>query len=125
MRIVATCLAVASLAGCGGTGGGTSAAAHGWVTGLALGGHQVCPTPTADGTLVCHAGPLRDALVVITGSGGERRVRADARGRFRVSLPAGRYAVRGAGAPVRVRLTAGAVARVVLPAPHSGAAAGG
>jgi hypothetical protein len=123
MRSLATCLAVATLAGCGGSHAGTTAAPHGLVTGLALGGKQVCPTPTADGTLVCHSGPLRHALVVVTGPDGEQRVHADGRGRFRVSLPPGHYALRAAGAPVRVRLAAGAVTRVVLPAPHP--AAGG
>ena len=50
---------------------------------------------------------------VVAGGGTTRRVHADARGRFRVALPPGRYAVRpGWSRPRSIRVTAGHVAHV-------------
>jgi hypothetical protein len=111
MRVVLATIAVVLGAGCAGAGSG-SAPASGWVAGLALGGRPICPTPTLTG-LHCHSGPRPHALVVVSGASARRRVRADASGRFRVRLPAGRYAVRlGTARPVEVRVHAGRVTRV-------------
>jgi hypothetical protein len=111
MRIVLATIAVALGAGCAGAGTG-STPASGWVAGLALGGRPICPTPTLTG-LHCHSGPRPHALVVVSGASARRRVLADASGRFRVRIPAGRYAVRlGTARPVEVRVRAGRVTRV-------------
>jgi hypothetical protein len=104
-------VAVALAAGCAGAGPG-STHVRGWVAGVALGGRVFCPTPTVTG-LHCHSGPRPHALIVLTGASGARTVRADGSGRFRVRVPAGRYAVAlGTTHPVSVRVRPGRVTRV-------------
>jgi len=83
----------------------------------------VCPTPTAT-ELLCHRGPLPHALIFVRGPGGERRLRADDHGRFRIALAPGRYLVRAAGAPVPVRIVAEKVVRVRVPGAASDSGAG-
>jgi hypothetical protein len=113
MRIALATLAVVLAASCSGSGMG-STPARGWVAGIVLGGPSFCPTPTVTG-LHCHSGPRPHALIVLTGASGRRRVRADASGRFRVRVPAGRYSV-GVGAthPISVRVAPGRVARIQI-----------
>jgi hypothetical protein len=111
VRIALATLAVALAAGCTGSGAG-SAPARGWVAGVALGGRSFCPAPTVTG-LHCHSGPRPHALIVLTGASGRRTLRADDSGRFRVRVPAGRYAVAlGRAHPVSVRVHSGRVTRV-------------
>jgi len=110
MRILTTLIAGLLVGGCGGAA--ATAPAHGWVTGLALTGRPLCPTPTAQESL-CHPAPRAHAVVTVTGRAGTRHVLAGRNGRFRVSLPPGRYVIRsGAARPVSVRVVAGRVARV-------------
>jgi hypothetical protein len=115
MRLVpALVAALVIAAGCGG-GGGVAGGAHprGWMTGVVWGGKPVCPTPTGKDSFTCHPTPLANGAFVVTGGGITRRVRADAKGRFRVALPPGRYAIRpGWSQPRRIRVRAGRVAHV-------------
>ena len=114
MRLVlALVAAIILVAGCAGAGPGADVAAHGWMSGIAVGGKPTCPTPTGEGAISCHLGPLPHARVLIASSTGSQTVRADARGRFRVALAPGRYVVRtGLARPVHVRILAGRVARI-------------
>jgi multidrug efflux pump subunit AcrA (membrane-fusion protein) len=110
MRILTTLIAGVLVAGCGGAA--AHAPARGWVTGVALTGRPLCPTPTAQESL-CHPAPRAHAVVTVTGAAGSRRVLAGANGRFRVALAPGRYVIRsGAARPVSVRVIAGRVAEV-------------
>ena len=110
MRIATTLIAGLLVAGCGGAGT-ASPPARGWVTGVALTGRPICPTPTAKVSL-CHPSPRPHAVVVVTGAAGSHRVLADATGRFRIALRPGRYSVRRGRAHLRVRVVAGRVAHV-------------
>jgi hypothetical protein len=111
MRIVLTTIALALGAGCGDAGSG-AAPASGWVAGIALGGRPICPTPAVTGQH-CHSGPRPHALVVVAGVSARRQVHADAAGRFKVRVPAGRYTVRlGAFRPVEARVRPGRVTQV-------------
>ncbi len=113
MRLVpALVAALVIAAGCGGgTAGG--AEPHGWLTGVIWGGKPVCPTPTGKDTFTCHPTPLANGVFVVAGAGTTRRVHADAKGRFRVALPPGRYAVRpGWSRPRSIHVAAGRVVHV-------------
>jgi hypothetical protein len=82
------------------------------MAGVIWGGKPICPTPTKD-SLTCHPTPLAHGVFVVSGGGTTRRVHADAKGRFRVALPPGRYAVRpGWSQPRTIRVVAGHVAHV-------------
>jgi hypothetical protein len=105
-----TLVAGALVAGCGGTA--DHPPASGWVTGVALTGRPLCPTPTAKQSL-CHPAPRAHAVVTVTGPAGTRHVLAGRDGRFRVALAPGRYVIRsGTARPVSVRVVAGRVAHV-------------
>ena len=67
---------------------------HGWMAGVVWGGKPICPSPTGKDSLTCHPTPLANGAFVVSGGGATRRVHADAKGRFRVALPPGRYAIR-------------------------------
>jgi hypothetical protein len=110
MRILMTLSAGLLVAGCGGAA--AHAPDHGWVTGVALTGRPLCPTPTAQQSL-CHPAPRAHAVVTVTGPAGARHVLAGRNGRFRVALAPGRYVIRSGNArPVSVRVVAGRVAHV-------------
>jgi hypothetical protein len=113
MRLVPALVATIVLAaGCGSgeAGGGQP---RGWIAGVVWGGRPVCPTPTGKDSLTCHPTPLAHGVFVVSGGGMTRHVHADAKGRFRVALPPGRYAVRpGWSRPRSIRVVAGRVARV-------------
>ena len=99
------------VAGCG--GGAADVAPHGWMAGVVWGGKPICPAPTGTDSLTCHPTPLAHAVFVVSTGGTSRRVHADAKGRFRVSLPPGRYSVRpGWSRPVTIRILDGRVAHV-------------
>ncbi len=110
MRIVPALIACVLVAGCGGSA--DHPPASGWVTGVALTGRPLCPTPTAQESL-CHPAPRPHAVVTVTGPAGTRHVLAGPNGRFRVALAPGRYVIRsGFARPVSVRIVAGRVAHV-------------
>ena len=113
MRLVPALVAALVLAaGCGsGVAGGGQP--RGWIAGVVWGGKPTCPTPTGKDSLTCHPAPLANGVFVVSGDGTTRHVRADAKGRFRVALPPGRYAVRpGWSRPRSIRVVAGRVAHV-------------
>lgn len=113
MRLLPALVATVVLtAGCG---GGTSGGAqpHGWIAGVVWGGRPICPAPTGKDSLTCHPTPLAHGVFVVSGGGTTLHVHADARGRFHVALPPGRYAVRpGRSRPRRIRVVAGEVAHI-------------
>ena len=113
MRLVpalAATLVIAAGCGSGMAGGGQP---HGWVSGVIWGGKPICPSPTGKDSLTCHPTPLAHGVFVVSGGGVTRRVHADGKGRFRVALPPGRYAVRpGWSRPRTIRVVAGQVAHV-------------
>ena len=94
MRLVPALVATLVIAaGCGGgVAGGPPP--RGWMAGVVWGGKPVCPTPTGKDTFTCHPTPLAHGVFVVSGGGTTRHVRANAKGRFRVALPPGRYAIR-------------------------------
>jgi len=113
MRLVPALVATLVIAaGCGGgVAGGPPP--RGWMAGVVWGGKPVCPTPTGKDTFTCHPTPLAHGVFVVSGGGTTRHVRANAKGRFRVALPPGRYAIRpGWSRPKRIRVVAGHVVRV-------------
>jgi hypothetical protein len=104
--------AIVVAAGCGGgsTGGPPP---HGWVAGVIWGGKPICPAPTGKDSLTCHPTPLAHGAFVVSGGGTTRHVHADGKGRFRVALPPGRYAVRpGWSRPRTIHVVAGRVAHI-------------
>jgi hypothetical protein len=106
---------VATLVVAAGCGGGVAGGAQprGWIAGVVWGGKPICPTPKGNDSLSCHPTPLANAVFVVSGGGTTRRIHADAKGRFRVALPPGRYAVRpGWSRPRSIRVVAGRVAHV-------------
>jgi hypothetical protein len=115
MRLVPALVATLVIAaGCGGgVAGGPPP--RGWIAGVVWGGKPVCPTPTGKDTFTCHPTPLAHGVFVVSGGGTTRHVRTDAKGRFRVALPPGRYAIRpGWSRPKSIRVVAGHVVRVRL-----------
>ena len=113
MRLVPALVATLVIAaGCGGgVAGGPPP--RGWMAGVVWGGKPVCPTPTGKDTFTCDATPLEHGVIVVSGGGTTRHVRANAKGRFRVALPPGRYAIRpGWSRPKSIRVVAGHVVRV-------------
>lgn len=114
MRLVSALVAALVMAaGCGGGGVAGGAQPRGWMAGVVWGGKPVCPTPTGKDTFTCHPTPLANGVFVVSGAGTTRRVHADAKGRFRVALPPGRYAVRpGWSRPRSIRIAAGRVVHV-------------
>ena len=113
MRLVPALVAVLIAAGCGGGGVVGGQPPHGWVAGVVWGGKPICPTPTGKDSLTCHPTPVANGVFVVSSGGTTRRVRADAKGRFRVALPPGRYAVRpGWSRPRSIQVVAGRVAHV-------------
>jgi hypothetical protein len=126
MRLVPALVATLALAaGCGsGVAGGGQP--RGWIAGVVFGGKPICPSPTGKDSLTCHPTPLANGVFVVSGGGMTRHVHADAKGRFRVALPPGRYAVRpGWSRPRRINVVVGRVAHVrvgiVHPTPSGGA----
>jgi hypothetical protein len=112
MRFVPALVALLLVAGCGGgvAGGGQP---HGWMAGILLAGKPMCASPTGNDSPTCHPRPLAHGAFVVSGGGVIRRVHADAKGRFRVALPPGRYAVRpGWSRPRNIRVVAGHVVHV-------------
>ena len=126
MRLVPALVAATVLAaGCGGGVAG-GPAPRGWIAGVVWGGKPVCPTPTGKDSLTCHPTPLAHGAFVLSGGGTTRRVHADAKGRFRVALPPGRYAVRRAWSrPRSIRVIAGRVAHVRVGIGRASLAGGG
>jgi hypothetical protein len=114
MRLVPALVATIVLAaGCGNGMAGAGQPSRGWIAGVVWGGRPICPTPTGKDSLTCHPTPLANGVFVITGGGTTRRVHADARGRFRVALPPGRYAVRPDWSrPRSIRVVAGRIAHI-------------
>jgi hypothetical protein len=101
------------LGACGGGAGAGGPAPRGWMAGVLWGGRPMCPSPTGKDSLTCHPTPLAHGAFVVSGGGTTRRVRADAKGRFRVALPPGRYAIRpGWSRPRTVHVVAGRVTHV-------------
>jgi len=113
MRLVPALVAtVVLVAGCG-SGGVVGGQPRGWIAGVVWGGKPACPTPTGKDSLTCHPTPLSNGAFVVSGGGTTRHVHADAKGRFRVALPPGRYAVRpGWSRPRSIRVVAGRVSHV-------------
>jgi hypothetical protein len=127
MRLVpALVAAIVLAAGCGGGAAG-GPPPRGWIAGVVLGSEpRICPTPTGRDTETCHPKPLANGAFVLAGGGTTRRVHADARGRFRVALPPGRYAVRpGWSRPRSIRVIAGRVAHVRVGIVRASLAGGG
>src|SRR5689334_8463677 len=126
MRLVPALVATLVIAaGCGGGAAG-GPPPRGWIAGVVWGGKPVCPTPTGKDSRTCHPTPLANGAFVVAGGGTTRRVHADARGRFRVALPPGRYAVRpGWSRPRSIRVTAGRVAHVRVGIVRASLAGGG
>ena len=113
MRLVPAVVALLIAAGCGGGGVAGRESPHGWMAGVVWGGRPICPSPTGKDSLTCHPTPLANGVFVVSGRGTTRRVHADAKGRFRVALPPGRYAVRpGWSRPRTIRVVAGRVAHI-------------
>ena len=114
MRLVPALVATLALtAGCGGGGVVGAGQPRGWIEGVVWGGKPVCPSPTGKDSLTCHPTPLANGAFVVTGSGATRHVHADAKGRFRVALPPGRYAVRpGWSRPRSIRVVTGRVVHI-------------
>jgi len=114
--LVATLVLVA---GCGnGPAGG--AQPRGWIVGVVLGGKRICPTPKGNDSLICHPAPLANGAFVVSGGGTTRHVHADAKGRFRVALPSGRYAIRpGWSRPQSIHVVAGYTVRVRVGVPSA------
>jgi len=114
MRLVPALVAALFIAaGCGGGGVEGGQPPRGWIAGVVFGGKPVCPAPTGKDSLTCHPTPLANGAFVVSSSGTTRRVHADAKGRFRVALPPGRYAIRpGWSRPRSIRVVAGHVVRV-------------
>ena len=114
MRLVPALVATLLAAGCGGGGGVVGGQPpHGWMAGVVWGGKPICPTPTGKDSLTCHPTPLAHAAFVVKGGDAARRVRADAKGRFRVALPPGRYSIRpGWSRPASIHVVAGHVVHV-------------
>jgi hypothetical protein len=116
------------LGACGGGAGAGGPAPHGWMAGVLWGGRPICPSPTGKDSLTCHPTPLANGAFVVSGGGTTRRVHADAKGRFRVALPPGRYAIRpGWSRPRTIHVVAGRVAHVrvgILRATSTGGASG-
>jgi hypothetical protein len=113
MRLAPALVATLVLAaGCGnGVAGGGQP--RGWIVGVVWGGKPICPSPTGNDSLTCHPTPLAHGVFDVSGGGTSRRVRADDKGRFRVALPPGRYAVRsGWSRPRRIQVVAGRVVHV-------------
>ena len=113
MRLVPALVATVVLAAACGGGVAGGAQPRGWIAGVVWGGKPVCPTPTGKDSLTCHPTPLAHGVFVVSGGGTTRRVRADAKGRFRVAFPPGRYAIGpGWSRPRTVRVVAGRVVHV-------------
>ncbi len=113
MRVVPALVAVLIAAGCGGGGVAGGESPHGWVAGVVWGGKPVCPAPTGKDSLTCHPTPLANGAFVVSSGSTTRRVHADAKGRFRVALPPGRYSVRpGWSRPASIQVVTGQVAHV-------------
>jgi hypothetical protein len=114
MRLVPALVATIVLAaGCGNGTAGGGQPSRGWIAGVVWGGKPLCPTPTGKDSLTCHPTPLANGVFVVSGNGTTRRVHADAKDRFRVALPPGRYAVRpGRSRPRSIRVVAGRVAHI-------------
>ena len=113
MRLVPALVATLVIAaGCGGgVAGGPPP--RGWMAGVVWGGKPVCPTPTGKDTFTCHPTPLAHVPGRAAAGDDEDPVRANAKGRFRVALPPGRYAIRpGWSRPKSIRVVAGHVVRV-------------
>jgi hypothetical protein len=113
MRLVPALVATVVLAAGCGNGGVVGGQPRGWIAGVVWGGKPVCPTPTGKDSLTCHPTPLANGAFVVSGGGTTRHVHADTKGRFRVALPPGRYAVRpGWSRPRSIRVVAGRVSHV-------------
>ena len=114
MRLVPALVATIVLAaGCGNGMAGGGQPSRGWIAGVVWGGRPICPTPTGKDSLTCHPTPLANGVFVVMGGGTTRRVHADAKGRFRVALPPGRYAERpGWSRPRSIRVVAGQMAHI-------------
>jgi hypothetical protein len=113
MRLVPALVATLLVAGCGGGGVVGGQPPHGWMAGVVSGGKPICPAPKGKDSLTCHPTPLAHGVFVVSGGGTTHRVHADAKGRFRVALPPGRYSIRpGWSRPRSIQVVAGRVARV-------------
>jgi hypothetical protein len=113
MRLVPALVATVVLAAGCGNGVAGAGQPRGWIAGVVWGGKPVCPAPKGNDSLTCHPTPLSNGVFVVSGGSTTRHVHADAKGRFRVALPPGRYAIRpGWSRPRTIRVVAGQVAHV-------------